>query len=289
MLYRTQSKAASGLAIAGAIGTIVTTLFAMHDAIKAHDIIVEEEERSGVDLTLKEKAQLTWKCFIPTGISLGATLGCQFASHQITKAQIMSLAGSLSAMGITYSKLKDKVAEKLGPEIKKEFRVAEGQIRGESYDREWCRPKTFYDEANDIWFTSTEKAVYETEVEVEKQLIILGHVSCAEFYDILNQVQIKHCPKVNYPARVKEMGWTYDEMIEKYDFPWIDFDHVDMNCQDKPDEINLTVNDGKPYKKISCPIGPVRNYMDYLERNLFPEEDDIQWITDHPIYKREKN
>lgn len=294
LYYNRQSTAASILTVLGAIGTFVSVIFAAKGAVKAHQIITEEENKLGADLTFKEKAELTWKCWVPTGISVAATIGCNAASHKISKAQITALAGSLSAMGITYNKVKDKLKEKFGEEGAKEIRIAEGTIRDKSFSTEYCRPKMFYDSTNDIWFTSTLKSICETEMEVEKKLIIRGYTSCADFYDILNQVQIKGCPAVDYPDRLRKTGWTYDGLIDEYDFPWIEFEHIDRNQITKEGEtIDFHVNDGKPYTEISTPLGLTKTYLEYLQRYPYVSYDDgkISWMADdypHPN-TREKN
>jgi len=97
------------LACMGVAGTIMTVYNAHQDTIKAEDIKKQTRPRN-----LKEEIQDTWKCYIPTAISVTGTIGCIIGSHYCSSKQREALASAYVISQTTLQKYQEKVIERIG-------------------------------------------------------------------------------------------------------------------------------------------------------------------------------
>jgi hypothetical protein len=123
-----------------AVGGVVTTAVMAADAgIESALMIRNELDRdtavegypAPMDLTLKEKALLTWKNYIPAaGMGL-ATIACIVAAHSIGEKRYSALAALYGLAETTITKYREKIIEKVGEKKEQELR---GEIMQDKLD-----------------------------------------------------------------------------------------------------------------------------------------------------------
>lgn len=99
----------TGACITASVSTAVFAVRATPTAIK---LIEYKEQKLGRKLTVWEKIQLCWKCYIPTSLSVLVSAGCAVASNVVSNRRQVALAGTLSAAETfidTYSKKVDEM------------------------------------------------------------------------------------------------------------------------------------------------------------------------------------
>ena len=103
-----------------AVGGIVTTAILTHRAaIKAHDLILaENEERLEHEFPVvqgvKEYATLTWKFYIPPVVTCAMSIACIIGANSIHKQRYAALASLYAVSETALKEYKEKVAETIG-------------------------------------------------------------------------------------------------------------------------------------------------------------------------------
>lgn len=97
-----------GLSVAG----VLTTAYLTHKA--AQKSIVDILADPAVDLTAKEKIELTWKYYIPPALSCGATLAFIIAGNSVHSRRQAALITAVTLGETAFSEYKDKMVETLG-------------------------------------------------------------------------------------------------------------------------------------------------------------------------------
>lgn len=111
----TNENAPTILSVVAIAGVVVTAIFAVEGALKAEEIMQEEdpftqkEDRKPVDTIAK-----TWHCYIPAVASGAVTVTAIVASNRISKARIAALASAYALSTDNFKKYRDKVKELLG-------------------------------------------------------------------------------------------------------------------------------------------------------------------------------
>ncbi len=105
----------------GVAGLISTTVMAVQATPKALCILEEDHlERNGtlgltdVKATKKEIIKLTWKCYIPTMIMGGFTIGCIISANNINNKRNAALASLYSLTEKSLKQYQEKVVETIG-------------------------------------------------------------------------------------------------------------------------------------------------------------------------------
>lgn len=217
----------TGLTIAGAFGTAICVAkgtIKVHTAIEG---IVKEQSKNfynehkedlenGEDLefsyngkvftervgsvvterpfTLKEKAKVCWKFYIPSAIMLGLTIACAIAAHTESEKRLAALY-ALYAIGEDRAKiLEEKITRELPPEkveaIKKEVTsdLSDRHQILESDDIiEGIGVERVYDGASGRYFWSDMETIRQAENDINSELIHSGGpITLNELYYRLN-------------------------------------------------------------------------------------------------------
>ena len=109
----------AGLSVAGVISTVT---LGMKAAPAGHEVLKDERWRrtkmSEVGeiepITLRERIELTWRIYIPTFLSAGATIGCIIAGNRIHLQRAAALASLYSITEAAFMEYQDKVIEIIG-------------------------------------------------------------------------------------------------------------------------------------------------------------------------------
>lgn len=106
----------------GVGGVIATALFAMDARLKAQEILDDELEnrvnqsKNGEiePMTIKDKAKLTWKCYIPTVVMGTTTIACIVSANSINEKRKAALASLYSLSEVTMREYKKQVIDTIG-------------------------------------------------------------------------------------------------------------------------------------------------------------------------------
>lgn len=108
----------------GAAGVFTTAVFAAKGGMKAHKILLEEQERISLERTgepdnhfeidFSRAVELTWKCYLPAAGSVVLTCGSIIAANQIGMRRQAALAAAFGLSEKAFDEYKVKVREKFG-------------------------------------------------------------------------------------------------------------------------------------------------------------------------------
>lgn len=164
---RNSSAILSGLAVFGVLSTAV---IAYKNTKHAMQLIEEENynlmKLNEPDLSKREELQLTWKCYIPTAISVMGTIGCVIGSYYCSAKQTEALSSAYLLSQATLHEYQRKVTDKIGENKEKEIRyevmkeLANNKAPAIAYTEESDVIETghgktlFYDIPGDVYFKS---------------------------------------------------------------------------------------------------------------------------------------
>ena len=195
----------TGLSIAGFVTTAVLTGVATTKAIR---VIEEEKEVKGEDLTLKEKARVSWKYYIPpvaTGIVSGA---CAIGAHSVSARRTAALAAAYQLSETALSEYRDKVIETIGEKKEKAVRdkVAKEKLEQNPVNESSViitgKGKTLcFDSLSGRYFESDIESIKKAVNDINKRLLCDMYVSLNEFYDELD---------MDHTDIGEDLGWNLD-------------------------------------------------------------------------------
>lgn len=112
------------------VSFIAATVFAVDGTIKAVEIVKEETEKKGDELTKKETIAALWTKYVPTAIATTVGIGGIILSHHITAKRILALTSALALSQDKIKALKQKTEELLGEkQLKKiEDSIAQDEV-----------------------------------------------------------------------------------------------------------------------------------------------------------------
>ena len=116
-------RSATPYALTGAalVGVGLTGFFAATGAMKAQTIIAEND---AADNSFKEKAQLTWRCYIPA-LSVAAVTGASIVGlHGVLGRRVASVAAATAVAESQLERLKNAVREVAAPQQQEEIQNA---------------------------------------------------------------------------------------------------------------------------------------------------------------------
>ena len=95
----------------GVVGTVTTAIMASQATIKAQDILYDN---GAEDLPWQDKARLTWKCYIPTGLMGITTVGAIVGSHVCSENQKAAIQSAYLLSQTTLQEYQKRVVERIG-------------------------------------------------------------------------------------------------------------------------------------------------------------------------------
>lgn len=195
----------TGLAVAGVVGTVALVIKGQYeaDAIvneEENDRLIsasenEEEEYSPVDM--KERMKLTWKCYIPAGISTVTTIGFMIASDVVNTRRLAAVsalyAASQKALDeyksatkeLTGERTSQKIRDKLAEDELAKHPVDENQIFETGGGNTLC-----YDPMSGRYFHSSANSIMAAKNDFNERLLTEYQLSLNEWYDYVGLDQI---------------------------------------------------------------------------------------------------
>lgn len=219
---QTEDNAPAILTGIGMTGTVVTAYFTGKAAFQASDVIREAkiDRINGtipvlepVELTNKEKFQLTWKLYIPAAGAGCVTVGCIYFANRISSKRLAAIAAAYTIAEKANSEYKEKVLEMLGKDKEEKVRASvqqdridrdpelDGMIDSEMEDgRVRCK-----DAWSGRYFRSTMEEIKEAQNNINYQILHQNYASLTDFYTQLVLEKTKESD---------EVGWNSDAMLE---------------------------------------------------------------------------
>ena len=207
----------TGLSLAGVVSTAYFAALGGMDAIRKiedrdlYNSITFEEGDVYVQ-TLKDKALLTWKCYIPAAVSGVSTLAFIGVGHKISSKRTAALATAYSLTEMAFNEYKAKVVETLGEKKAVDIRdrVAEDRVNRTAKassevmvvgDGEVLCFESF----TGRYFKSSMEALRKAQNDINSQIINEGYASLNEFFNAVG---------IPYSGVGEELGWSTDEMLD---------------------------------------------------------------------------
>lgn len=204
----------TGIAVAG---TVATAILASKATLTAQEIIAYESEEAEIrdeplPLSPKVKFSHIWRCYIPTVIVGGITIGAIIGADRIANRRMAAIAAAYSLSERAYTEYKDKVIEKFGQNKESQIQdeVAEERVRKTPYSNEKViiaedPQQLFLDAYSGRYFMSSMDVLRRAENSINHHLIHFQYASLSDFYE-----------KIGLAATLlsEEVGWNADQLIE---------------------------------------------------------------------------
>lgn len=218
-------NASTILTVIGGAGVVATSVMAVKATPKALAIIEEAKKEKGEDLTKLEIMQVAAPVYIPTMITVAATIACIFGANVLSKRKQAALISAYALLDNSYKEYKNKVVELYGEDANKEVRteLAKDEAKKQDIKDENDGKNLFYDEYSNRYFRAANETVLRAEYEVNKMLVEDYYVTLNELYDLLG------LPKTDYGEYV---GWSAAQMFEMHLSSWIHFRHEKVVLDD---------------------------------------------------------
>lgn len=225
--------------------TMVSVGLAIHDTVKAMDVISEMKQElavNGEELSKKDIVKGSIKCYIPTIIATSLTVGTTIAVGARNSRIQAVLASSVALYMTQYESYRKHAIETLGEEKDKEMieKVAEDQyvFQKEKLAREKSNvdDTLFFDDHSGRFFWSNKEDVLSAEYELNRCFILNGEAELGVFYQALG---IEPTPLSQY------IGWEPYAGEVFYGYRWIDIEHSKKK-----------LDNGQEYYVIHFPFAP---------------------------------
>ena len=220
-------NASTVLTCLGGVGVVATTVLAVKATPKALQLIEEEKQKKGEELSKWEVVKTAGPKYIPTVLMGISTLACIFGSNILSKRQQASLISAYALLDESYKKYRRKVIELYGEETHRkvvdEIAIEEAKevymhasnlgVDGTQFlEEDYSEPVLFYDEYGHRYFEAPIEQVILAQYHLNRNYTLRGFALLNEFYEFLGLAQ------TDYGG---EVGWV----IEDDGSFWIDFNN----------------------------------------------------------------
>ena len=231
----------TGLGIAGVVSTTALAIKATPKAIR---LIEEKKEEKNDNLTPMEVVKATWKCYIPTAVSMATSIACLVCASSVNTKRNAALAAAYKISETAFIEYKDKVVETIGEKKERTVRekISEDRVKNNPPQQNNI---IMTGKGNDLYlepismryFYSDRNSVEKVQNELNKRMLydVGGYISLNDLYDELG---LEHSV-IGY-----ELGWNAYNLLE------IDFDPV-------------FTPDGRPCSSMIFTTGPKYDYTHF--------------------------
>lgn len=208
------------LTAAGVTGVLTTAYFAAKASVQAHLIVKDEvfkrtaEAEPGERVPwpqFREKVELTWRCYIPTGLSAAMSIAAIIAANRISTNRAMAMASAYSLSEKALGEYMDRNKEKLGERKEQAFR---DEIIQDKVNRIPNTEITIIDGGGDVlcyddWsgrtFSSSMEKIKRAENLFNHMVIHDTYASLSDFYDLVG---------LDRTGESDNVGWNTDELLD---------------------------------------------------------------------------
>ncbi len=228
------------LSVAAAAGVVLTAVETAKATTKAQSLI---DMNKAELMSKKEVVEECWHYYIPAAIVGVGTIACILGSNSMNKKTQKELMAAYVAVQQTYSAYRRKVAEQLGKEVEWDIHKDAGkEISKEGSDAEHL----CYEPLTNRYFKATMAQIYEAAYMLNKKLALDGGVSLEAWCEMLG---------LEFVPDGKRRGWCIDQMVEDWEYCWLDVDCYEQETDDGLDVYYVT-----PWSD------PVENWEHYEEK-----------------------
>lgn len=230
-------RSATPYALTGAalVGVGLTGFFAATGAMNAQTILAEN---GAADDSFKEKARLTWRCYIPA-LSVAAVTGASIVGlHGVLGRRVASVAAATAVAESQLERLKDAVKEVATPPQREEIQnaatrhVAETQIAPPVADDLAEGTQLCFEAYSGRYFIASMEDIRAAVNTLNAQINNSLYASINDLYDQLGLERTRYGDDV---------GWNSDYLIE-------------------PSFSADLTGDGRPYIVLDYEKGPTHTY-----------------------------
>lgn len=221
----------------GVTGTLAAVYLAAKGAFEASDIlreaaeskeqeflgdalkeVSEGEEAEGIQtvspepLTLQEKFELTWQCYLPAAGCVVLSVTAVICSNRISDRRAAAMASAYSVVRESYSEYRAKNVEKIGKKKEQEVRDEIAQDRRDLHPIEKSTlvitgkgPTLCRDAWSGRDFTSSKNVIDAAVNKFNQDVINQTYGSLSDFYDLIGLAPTTNS---NY------VGWNTDSLLE---------------------------------------------------------------------------
>lgn len=202
----------AGIAITGVVTTAYLTARA---AVEGAEVIQAEEAESGTHgdpkERLKERTKLTWRLYIPAGVSAGVTIGCIVGSTRINNRRLAAAQAAFALSERAWSEYREKVVDEIGK--KKEQKLRDDLAEEKVHSAASGSPALVLGSGDVLccelysgrFFTSNAETLRRSVNEVNHQLNIHDLVSLDEWYWKIGLEGTQHS---------SNLGWGSEKLLE---------------------------------------------------------------------------
>lgn len=233
----------------GVAGTVSTSILAVRATVDAASVIHERyvEEVGETDITVKgalgeytlrAKAEMTWRLYVPAVATGAVTVGCILAANHVNSKRTTALVTAYSLTENAFKEYKEKVVEQLG--VNKETKVRDA-IAQDKLDRNPSSGREIiiaeggdvlcYETYTGRYFKSDMETLRKAQNDINQQIISEMYASLNDFFNAIG------LPNTSIGDT---LGWTMDEMLELH--------------------FSALLEDGKPCIAVGYHSLPVKNF-----------------------------
>lgn len=141
----------------GIVGVVVTAVMASKDSIKAHDLLIDAEIEKGSELTTKEKVVVAAPAYIPTIVTVSATVACVLGANILNKRNQATLMSAYALLDASYKEYRRKVEDIYGEGSDDTVmsEIAKENYEESTFDELPEGETLFWDSQSGQYFTST--------------------------------------------------------------------------------------------------------------------------------------
>lgn len=212
----TTNNSTTILTTLGVIGTVSTAVLTAKGTTQAVKVL-EDSVNAPLGaweyeaLSFKEKATLTWKCYIPAATTGAVTIACIIGANRIGSHRTAAIAAAYTLSEKAFVEYKDKVVENIGKNKEQRVRddieqdkvtrtpVPSTLIVGES-EKQLC-----FDSYSSRYFLSTIEELKSAQNRLNHQILAEDYASLSDFYD---------CVGLEHTQFSDDIGWNGDELLE---------------------------------------------------------------------------
>lgn len=193
-------------------GSLATAVVAARDTLRANDVIIAYKmEHDGEDIPTIDLVKEAAPCYIPTAMTVGATITAILGSHATASTKIAAVSSAYSVAQEAAHLYRDKVREIVGERKAQEIQDAVAQ---EHVEKAAKNPDTVVvgdgevlclDAFSNQPFTSTMEKIRKAQNDANYTLLSEMFLTLNEFYNKLGLKPI---------GCGEDLGWSADHQIE---------------------------------------------------------------------------
>lgn len=220
----------------GVGGLITTVIFAVKATPKALDIIdglVFEANSCDEEVEKMDIIKATWKCYIPTIVMGGITVGCIIGSNNINMRRNAALASLYSISETTLKEYQAKVVEQIGvnkaEKIKDEIakdRLEKDPITDHQVIFTGKGDTLCYEVLSGRYFKSDIDKIKKAENKLVKDLLLDNFISLNDVYDELGLDSTKMGDDIGWRVDIGMLAFDFRSQLSTDGTPCLVIDYV---------------------------------------------------------------